>query len=129
MVFGVCTIGIVAAVMRFQSFLAVNNFNDITCENVKPLCWMIAERGICFVAGCMLGLKPLVKRIGKETGLQRYIDRNGRSSSSRGFGRLGARDGHVASMRDDYRGPLDAGAQQLRLVKTGSPQTHPAADS
>jgi hypothetical protein len=129
MVFGVCIVGIVAAVMRFQAFLAVNNFKDITYENVKPLCWTIAESGICFVAGCMLGLKPLVKRIGKETGLEECFDRNGRRSSRRGFGRFRAREEHVESKLDDYRGPLDGGAQRLRPVTINSPQIRTAANS
>ncbi|KAF2249013.1 hypothetical protein BU26DRAFT_379265, partial [Trematosphaeria pertusa] len=63
LVFSVCIAGIVAAIMRFQSFLEVANFNDITYENIKPLCWTIAESGIYLVAGVLPTLRPLVRKV------------------------------------------------------------------
>jgi hypothetical protein len=75
-VFGVCILGVVAAVMRFQAFLALEDFRDITEENVKPLFWTIAEGGIYLVAVCMLGLKSLVKRVFKITAFERLFDGN-----------------------------------------------------
>jgi hypothetical protein len=125
MVFIVCIIGIVAAVMRFRSFLAVNDFSDITYENVKPLCWTIAESGICFVAGCLLGLKPLVQRLGKGTRLERYFDRNGKSCSSWGFGRRRTRDERVDAVRDDHANRSNEGVEQMRLGRIDSLQAHP----
>jgi hypothetical protein len=62
-VFGVCLVGVVAAIMRFYSFLQVKDFHDITYENIRPLCWTIAESGVYMIAGVMLTLKPLVKRL------------------------------------------------------------------
>jgi hypothetical protein len=82
-VFSVCILGVVAAVMRFRSFLAVNNFNDITYENVEPLCWTIAESGIYLVAGCMLGLKPLVKKMCKFFAFGRLLNDDNKPSSLR----------------------------------------------
>jgi hypothetical protein len=104
---GVCIVGIVAAVMRFQSFLAVNNFCDITCENVKPLCWAIAESGICLVAGCMLGLKPLVKKVGKASVFERFLNggaKSERSWGNGGLGRLRGRDERVLEEDDNLPG-------------------------
>lgn len=72
-IFSVCILGIVAAVMRFLSFLAVTDFHDITYENVKPLCWTIAESGIYLVAGIMPTLKPLLKKLFKETRFERML--------------------------------------------------------
>lgn len=63
LVFCVCLMGIVAATMRFYSFLQVKDFTDITYENITPLCWTISESGVYLVAGVMLTLKPLVKRL------------------------------------------------------------------
>jgi hypothetical protein len=82
-VFSVCILGVVAAVMRFRSFLAVNNFNDITYENVKPLCCTIAESGIYLVAGCMLGLRPLVKKVSNFSAFARLLNNDNKPSPMR----------------------------------------------
>ncbi|MCP6336096.1 hypothetical protein NL449_29165, partial [Klebsiella pneumoniae] len=74
-VFLVCIAGIVAAIMRFESFLAVKDFHDITYENVKPLCWTVAESGIYLVAGVLPTLKPLIKKVCKNTALERLLTR------------------------------------------------------
>ncbi|KAF2463267.1 uncharacterized protein BDR25DRAFT_189730, partial [Lindgomyces ingoldianus] len=63
LVFIVCGFGVVAAIMRFYSFLEVQDFHDITFEVVKPLCWTAAESGIYLVAGVMPMLRPLAKRV------------------------------------------------------------------
>ncbi|KAF2023991.1 hypothetical protein EK21DRAFT_44186, partial [Setomelanomma holmii] len=62
-VFSVCIFGVVAAVMRLKAFLEVRNFHDITFENVEGLRWTVAESGIYLMAGTMLTLKPLLKRV------------------------------------------------------------------
>jgi hypothetical protein len=62
-IFSVCIIAMTAAIMRFESFLAVTDFSDITYEIVTPLCWTIAESGIYLVAGVMPTLRPLIRKI------------------------------------------------------------------
>jgi len=62
-VFCVCVCGVVAAIMRFASFLAVQSFHDFTYEQITPLCWTIAESGTYMVAGVMPTLRPLMRKI------------------------------------------------------------------
>lgn len=88
-VFVVCLAGVVAAFMRVQSFLRVEDFHDITYENVKPLCWIVAESGIYLVAGVMLTLRPLLTSMFKDTALERMLARSSGSSRSWGSRRFG----------------------------------------
>jgi hypothetical protein len=67
--------------------LQVHNFDDITYQNVAPLCWTIAEAGLYFIAGVLATLKPLMKQIVKDTKLQRWLSSNSRNSSERMLGR------------------------------------------
>lgn len=69
-VFAVCIVGVVAAFMRFYSFLMVEDFHDITYENVTPLCWIVTESGLYFIAGVMLTLRPLFRKVLKKTALK-----------------------------------------------------------
>lgn len=90
----VCVVGIVAAIMRFQAFLAVDDFRDITYEGVPPLCWTIAESGIYLIAGTMLTLKALLKKVFKNTIFERLVTASSSKQSSWGnrrFSRLRAK--------------------------------------
>jgi hypothetical protein len=82
-VFLVCVLGVVAAIMRMHSFIVVDDFNDITYENVKPLCWTVAESGIYITAGVMPTLKPLLKRVFRDTALEKFLTGSSRSSGVR----------------------------------------------
>jgi hypothetical protein len=63
LVCSVCLLGVVAGVMRAYAFLQVEDFHDISYENIAPLCWTVSESGIYLIAGVMLTLKPLIKRL------------------------------------------------------------------
>jgi hypothetical protein len=88
-VFGVCIAGIVAAFMRVYSFLKVDDFHDITFENVKPLCWIVAESGIYLIAGVMLTLRPLLRKVCKGAALEAIWTRRTLSRRSWGSSRFG----------------------------------------
>lgn len=62
-VFSVCIMGMVAAIMRFNAFLSVVDFRDITFECITPLCWTIAESGIYLMAGVLATLRPLIRKL------------------------------------------------------------------
>jgi hypothetical protein len=79
-VFTVCIAGIIAAIMRFHAFLQVDDFNDITYEEIKPLCWTIAESGIYLIAGVMPTLRPLVKKVWGDGVFDRILSRSSRGS-------------------------------------------------
>ncbi|KAF2680358.1 hypothetical protein K458DRAFT_393005 [Lentithecium fluviatile CBS 122367] len=84
-VFTVCVAGLVAAVMRFHAFVQVESFNDITYEEIKPLCWTVAESGIYLVAGVMPTLRPLARKVCGEGVFDRILSgalRSGRSGRS-----------------------------------------------
>ncbi|KAH7082041.1 hypothetical protein FB567DRAFT_594549 [Paraphoma chrysanthemicola] len=81
-VFLVCTVGVIAAIMRLRAFLKVADFHDITFENVEGLCWTVAESGIYLIAGTMLTLKPLLRKLCKGTIAKRLFgDRRKHSNS------------------------------------------------
>ncbi|KAF2825050.1 hypothetical protein CC86DRAFT_408187 [Ophiobolus disseminans] len=84
-VFAVCLAGIMAAFMRVYTFLQVENFDDITYENAKPMFWIIAESGIYLIAGIMLTLRPLVAKVFKGTALERILATS-TMRNSRGWG-------------------------------------------
>lgn len=79
-IFAVCIVGFVAAVMRIRAFLLVTDFHDITYENVKPFCWTITESGIYLVAGVMATLRPLLKKVFKGTVFEKML--SGSTTSS-----------------------------------------------
>jgi hypothetical protein len=62
-ILSVCLLGVVAAIMRFQSFFSVTSFNDISYEAIQPLCWTIAESGIYLAAGVLPTLWPLLMKL------------------------------------------------------------------
>ncbi|KAH7070341.1 hypothetical protein BKA63DRAFT_578896 [Paraphoma chrysanthemicola] len=86
-VFMVCTLGVIAAIMRLQAFLKVTNFHDITFENVEGLCWTVAESGIYLIAGTMLTLKPLLRKLCKGTVVKRLFGDGPKQSNSGVSGR------------------------------------------
>lgn len=128
-VFGICILGIVAAIMRFQSFLAVTNFRDITYENVKPLCWTIAESGIYLVAGIMPTLRPLLMRVFKDTIFHRLVatGSSAKVSGSWGNKRISrmkrAEQGRSAGSKQDASVSV-VSAEGVALVQTEAPKTN-----
>lgn len=62
-IFIVCLGGVAAAFLRFFAFLRVDNFHDITYEQVKPLSWTITESGIYLIAGVLPTLQPLARKV------------------------------------------------------------------
>jgi hypothetical protein len=70
-VFAVCVAGLVAAFMRFYSFLMVTSSHDITYENVRPMCWIVAESGTYLIAGVMLTLRPMLGKMWKATAVEK----------------------------------------------------------
>lgn len=127
-VFLVCIAGIVAAIMRFESFLAVKDFHDITYENVKPLCWTVAESGIYLVAGVLPTLKPLIKKVCKNTALERLLTRSSRQSrswESRRFSRRWhQREPRAAVPDTKQRSASDATAETVALTREVMPKAH-----
>jgi hypothetical protein len=83
-VFTVCVAGIIAAIMRFRAFHQVQDFNDITYEEIEPLCWTIAESGIYMIAGVMPTLRPLVRKVWGDSVFDRILSGNSRSSKTMG---------------------------------------------
>lgn len=95
-VLGVCVAAVVAAVMRFESFLAVRSFEDFTFEQVRPLCWTVAESGTYMVAGVLPTLRPLVGRVCGGWRLERVTGgfrESGRSAEG------GSAEGRVGEIR------------------------------
>lgn len=133
-VFSVCILGIVAAIMRFQSFLAVVDFHDITYENVKPLCWTIAESGIYLIAGVMPTLRPFLRRLFKDTMFERMLTGSSRTrqSGSRGdkrFSRMWLKVGQpVPEVVKEHRSNSDASREGVTLVKLDLPKVNAADD-
>jgi hypothetical protein len=99
-VFSVCILGVVAAIMRLYSFIVVDDFHDITYENVKPLCWTVAESGIYIVAGVLPTLKPLLKRVFKDTAIEKLLTRSSKNSRVRDSKRF-SRRWHPRKPQDD----------------------------
>jgi len=87
-VFAICIVGVVAAFMRTYSYLKVEDFRDITYENVRPMCWIVAESGIYLIAGVMLTMRPLVRRVCKGTRMERFWTGSGERSRSWGSRRF-----------------------------------------
>ncbi|KAH7351477.1 hypothetical protein BKA66DRAFT_278843 [Pyrenochaeta sp. MPI-SDFR-AT-0127] len=122
-IFGVCIIGVVAAIMRLQAFLRVTNFSDITYENVRPMCWTIAESGIYLVAGVMTTLKPLLKKLFKGTRFERVLTGNSKSRQSgswgnKRFSRMWLRGAEpVPMVMKEHRSHSDASGDGVSLVR------------
>ncbi|KAF2001820.1 hypothetical protein P154DRAFT_521569 [Amniculicola lignicola CBS 123094] len=98
LVFIVCLLGVLAAVMRFRAFMMVQNFKDITFEMAAPLCWTLAESGIYLIAGVLPTLKPLVKKMVGEEWLERRRMREDES-----FGYKGSGSGSGNGYKDESR--------------------------
>jgi len=126
-VFCVCIAGVVAAFMRLHAFLKVTDFHDITYENVKPLCWIVAESGIYFIAGVMLTLRPLVRKLFKGTTLERMLARTAGSSRSWGSRRF-SRKLHqrqvqaAAPTTKKQRSMSDLTAERVELARAEIPR-------
>lgn len=133
-VFSVCILGIIAAIMRFQSFLEVTDFHDITYENVKPLCWTIAESGIYLVAGVMPTLRPLLKTLFKETLIERMLTgstRMGQSGSwgNKRFSRMWSKgEQPVPAVAKEHKSLSDASGEAVALVKPDVPKVRAAVE-
>ncbi|KAF2450004.1 hypothetical protein P171DRAFT_469887 [Karstenula rhodostoma CBS 690.94] len=89
-VLSVCVCGVVAAIMRFESFLRVMSFDDFSYEQIDPLRWTIAESGIYMVAGVLPTLRPLMRKLFGNTTFERFL--TGRFWSG-GSGRSGESEG------------------------------------
>lgn len=128
-VFSICLLGIVAAIMRFQSFLAVTDFRDITYENVRPLCWTIAESGIYLVAGIMPTLRPLLKRVFKDTIFERMLITSSNikvsgSWGSKRFSRMRKNEQERAASNKQNTSISVVSAEGVALVETEHPRTN-----
>ena len=98
-VLSVCVCGVVAALMRFESFLAVKSFNDFSYEQVTPLCWTVAESGTYMVAGVLPTLRPLMRRLLGGVRFEKILTGRFRSAGS-GSG-SGNRDSGVVGKGDE----------------------------
>lgn len=81
-VLSVCVCGVVAAIMRFVSFLRVMSFDDFNYEQIDPLRWTIAESGIYMVAGVLPTLRPLMRKLFGNTTFERILTGRFRSGGS-----------------------------------------------
>ncbi|KAF2875535.1 hypothetical protein BDV95DRAFT_591018 [Massariosphaeria phaeospora] len=81
-VFVVCVMGFIAAVMRFHAFVMVENFNDITYDNVMPMCWTIAESGIYLLAGILPTLRPLLRKVFADVPFEKLLSKSFKSLKS-----------------------------------------------
>ncbi|KAF2745692.1 hypothetical protein M011DRAFT_131934 [Sporormia fimetaria CBS 119925] len=63
--FMVMAFGMVAAILRFVSFLQVELFTDITYHGITTTSWTIIEPGVYLVAATMPTLRPLIRRISR----------------------------------------------------------------
>jgi hypothetical protein len=83
-VFAVCLAGVAAAILRFHAFISIDDFHDITYDEVKPLCWTIAESGFYLIAGVLPTLRPLAKKAFGDGVFDRILSASFRSSRSSG---------------------------------------------
>lgn len=81
-VLSVCICGVVAALMRFASFQALQSFNDFSYAQVTPLCWTIAESGTYMVAGVLPTLRPLMRKVFDGVEFQRILTGRFKSTGS-----------------------------------------------
>lgn len=88
-ILSVCVCGIVGAIMRFASFLAVKDFRDFNYEQVTPMCWTVAESGIYMMAGVLPTLRPLMRKIFGDGHFERLfsgMSKKSKSESERSWG-------------------------------------------
>jgi hypothetical protein len=117
-VFAICIVGVVAAFMRTYSFLMVIDFRDVTYENVRPMCWIVAESGIYLIGGVMLTLRPLVSGMCKGTRMEKFWTVAGsRSWGSRRFSRgLRQRNGAVVEIAAEKGGSFESEKGEMKEV-------------
>jgi hypothetical protein len=89
-VLAVCVCGVLAAILRFVSFLSVHSFDDFTYEQIDPLRWTIAESGIYMVAGVLPTLRPLMRKLFGNTTFERILTGRFRSRVSGKSGKSGS---------------------------------------
>ncbi|KAK7184940.1 hypothetical protein DPSP01_002767 [Paraphaeosphaeria sporulosa] len=111
-VLSVCVCGVVAAIMRFVSFVRVMSFDDFSYEQIDPLRWTIAESGIYMVAGVLPTLRPLMKKLFGNTTFERILTGRFRSSGS---GKSGVSDVSWGHKRGSVMGRGDV--DEVALVK------------
>lgn len=98
-VFTVCLMGVVSAVMRFYSFLQVQDFHDITYESISPLCWTVSESGIYLAAGVLPTLRPLMRKICGDGKFDKLLSRTfGKSYGKSGKSSFGSWGNKRASL-------------------------------
>jgi hypothetical protein len=120
-VFGVCVLGVFAATMRFWSFLQVKDFSDITYEMVRPTCWTIAESGIYLVAGVSATLRPLLRKLFKDTSFERLLTGGmGQSRRWRSRARLIVKP-HRVDIGMDKVSVSNAGVERVQIMKAKLP--------
>ncbi|KAJ4304780.1 hypothetical protein N0V90_000308 [Kalmusia sp. IMI 367209] len=100
-VLSVCVCGVVAAIMRFASFLAVKSFQDFSYEQIKPLCWTIAESGIYMVAGVLPTLRPLMRKIFGSVHFEKILTGRFKTSKSKSEGSWGNKRGSQMVAKGD----------------------------
>lgn len=120
-VFTVCIMGVVSAVMRFYSFLQVHDFKDITYESVPPMCWTVVESGIYMAAGVLPTLRPLMRKLCGDGKFEKLISRTfGKSSGNNGKSSFGSWGNKRAS--------LLAGDEKKQLPSLPSKQSTETSD-
>lgn len=110
-VLSVSICGVVAAIMRFASFLAVHSFRDFTYEQVNPLRWTIAESGTYMVAGVLPTLRPLMMKLFGDGKFERLFTGKLRSGRS---GKSGVSDASWGNKRESA---MAAHGDELHLVR------------
>ncbi|KAF9741863.1 hypothetical protein PMIN06_005141 [Paraphaeosphaeria minitans] len=108
----VCVCGVVAAIMRFVSFIRVMSFDDFNYEQIDPLRWTIAESGIYMLAGVLPTLRPLARKLFGNTTFERILTGMFRSD---GIGKSGVSEGSWGNKRGSEMGRGDA--DEVALVR------------
>lgn len=53
--------GLIASILRFQTFRNTDSFTDSTYHAVELVIWTIAEPGIYLISACMLVYRPVLR--------------------------------------------------------------------
>ncbi|KAK4035086.1 hypothetical protein C8A01DRAFT_48650 [Parachaetomium inaequale] len=86
--FLVGSMGLVASILRFQSFANNNSFIDLTHTAVELLVWTLLEPGIYLISACLLMSRPLLDKFARKIGSGGHTQAGAYGSSgSRKLGR------------------------------------------
>ncbi|KAH9985242.1 hypothetical protein F4779DRAFT_612164 [Xylariaceae sp. FL0662B] len=55
--------GLLASILRFNSFYSTNSFIDATFHAIELIIWTIAELGIYLISACLLMFRPLLEKV------------------------------------------------------------------